>query len=373
MLGGRMVDLQLGESSRVEMDLSLVELACMNPSPSPNSVTIKSPLTAIPPGLAVPLGDIGNAIMRACAVRRYSRKTGQTYVWWARRFVMAHGSRHPALMGPVEISRFLTDLATLKQVAASTQGQALNALLFLYGQVLNQPIPPMSIASVRAKRPLRLPTVLSREQIREFFKHITGPAALIARIQYGTGMRLMETLTLRTKDINFDRHQILVRHGKGGKDRIVPLPKRVVEPLQDQLRQRWRQHQADLAAGRGAVSLPGAIRNKITSQEKNWAWQYIFASGVFSRDPCDGRIKRHHLDDHHIQKCVRTAFRAAGVRAPACTHTLRHCCATHLLERGVDLRSIQELLGHSDISTTMIYTHVSTRGPSQISSTLDDL
>ena len=196
---------------------------------------------------------------------------------------------------------------------------------------------------------------------------------MIARIQYGTGMRLMETLTLRTKDINFDRHQILVRHGKGGKDRMVPLPKRVVEPLRDQLRQRWRQHQADLAAGRGAVSLPGALGHKITSQEKNWAWQYIFASGAFSRDPCDGRIKRHHLDDHHIQKLVRTAFRAAGVRAPACTHTLRHCCATHLLERGVDLRSIQELLGHSDISTTMIYTHVSTRGPSQISSTLDDL
>ena len=196
---------------------------------------------------------------------------------------------------------------------------------------------------------------------------------MIAWLQYGSGLRLMEALRLRVKDVDLERKMILVRQGKGGKDRMVPLPERAVEPLRMHLQTRWQEHRMDLQEGHGAVHLPDALVRRAQATEENWAWQYIFSSGRLSRDPDDGRLKRHHLDDHNLQKHYRRAFRAAGVTAPACTHTLRHCFATHLLERGQDLRMIQELLGHSDITTTMIYTHVSTRGPGGVDSPLDDL
>lgn len=321
----------------------------------------------------IPLCDIGRAIERAGLVRRFSRRTTKLYVWWARRYVMYHGRKHPAEMGAGEMTAFLTHLAVEGKVSASTQNQALRALLFLYGQVLERPFPSGAVNAVRAKRPLRLPTVLTKAEITGFFQQIAGVYKLVAWLQYGSGLRLMEALKLRTKDVDLERRMILVRQGKGGKDRMVPLPERVVEPLRTHLRTRWHEHRMDLDEGHGAVHLPDALVRRAQATEDNWAWQYIFASGRLSRDPDDGRLKRHHLDDHNVQKHYRLAFRAAGVLVPACTHTLRHCFATHLLERGQDLRMIQELLGHNDISTTMIYTHVSTRGPGGVASPLDDL
>lgn len=321
----------------------------------------------------LPITHIGSEIGRCCAVRRYSRRTAEAYVHWARRFVTHHGARHPLDLTADAVSDFLTHLALHDRVAASTQNQALQALVFLYDAVLQRPLPSDAVRPVRAKQPMRLPIVLTREQVGAFFRHIDGQARLAAWLQYGSGLRLMEVLRLRVKEVDLSRCMVLVRHGKGGKDRMVPLPKRLVDPLRDHLRARWRQHRADLAAGCGAVHLPGALERRNGHDSENWAWQYVFASDRLSRDPADGQRKRHHLDEGHLASCYRSAFRAAGILVPASSHTLRHCFATHLLERGQDLRSIQELLGHSDITTTMIYTHVSTRGPGGVASPADDL
>lgn len=321
----------------------------------------------------VPLGELGAAIERACLLRHFSRRTVAVYVGWARRYVMFHHKRHPAELGPEAISAYLSDLAVRGKVSASTQNQALNALVFLYDAVLGRPLPEAAIRAVRAKRPLRLPTVLSKAQVSAFFAEIAGVPRLIALLQYGSGLRLMEALRLRIKDVDFERKLIVVRHGKGGKDRMVPLPGVAVPALREHLRARWSQFQDDLTRNGAEVALPFALAKRSPQQAKQWVWQYFFASSRLSRDPVDGRLKRHHLDDHWVQRTYRIAFRAAGVLTPACTHTLRHCFATHLLERGQDLRSIQELLGHQDISTTMIYTHVSTRGPGGVASPADDL
>lgn len=323
--------------------------------------------------VAIPLSDIGRAIERVCAVRHYSRRTSEAYVYWARRFVMFHDRRHPAELGAAEVSAFISDLAVAGKVAAATQNQALNALVFLYAQVLERPLPDGSIRAVRAKRPLHLPTVLSREQVAAFFRQIAGVPRLVALLQYGGGLRLMEALRLRVKDLDLPRRLVLVRAGKGGKDRMVPLPSVAVGPLERHLAERNQQYLIDRENGEALVHLPHALARKAPTMAGQWAWQYVFASSRTSRDPEDGVIKRHHLDEHHVQKTYRMAYRAAGITVPACTHTLRHCFATHLLERGQDLRSIQELLGHNDISTTMIYTHVSTRGPGGVASPADDL
>ena len=325
------------------------------------------------PGQRIPLEGIGKAIESACLVRQFSRRTVPIYVNWARRYVMFHGRTHPAELGPDQVTSFLSDLAVRGRVAASTQNQALQALVFLYAHVLRQPLPVGAIRAVRARRPQRLPVVLSRAQVAAFFGCIAGSARMVALLQYGAGLRLLEALRLRVKDIDFDRRLILVRHGKGGKDRVVPLPGAAIAPLIAHLGERRQQHSLDLERGLGAVHLPNALARRVPVMADSWTWQYVFASGRFSRDPSDGQLKRHHLDEHHIQKTYRVAYRAGGIEVPACTHTLRHCFATHLLERGQDLRSIQELLGHSDISTTMIYTHVSTRGVGSVISPLDDL
>ena len=286
---------------------------------------------------------------------------------------MFHGRRHPAELGAGEVSAYLSHLVVTGKVAAATQCQAMQALIFLYAQVLEQPLPEGALRMVRAKKARRLPTVLSQEQVLAFFTHIAGLPRLVALLQYGGGLRLLETLRLRTKDLDLERRMVVVRSGKGGKDRMVPLPAVAVAPLREHLRARHQQYLIDRERGLAAVSLPHAIARKGTTLEHQWPWQYVFASQRISRDPQDGRPKRHHLDENHIQATYRLAYRAAGIRVPACTHTLRHCFATHLLERGQDLRSIQELLGHSDITTTMIYTHVSTRGPGGVTSPADDL
>jgi integron integrase len=306
-------------------------------------------------------------------LRHFSMYTVEAYVGWARRYVMHHGCCHPADMGAPAVTAFLTHLATVGKVSASTQNQALQALLFLYAHVLGQALPPASVQAARAKRPKRLPVVLGRGQVTAFFGQIAGFARLVAQIQYGSGLRIMEALRLRTKDIDFERKTILVRHGKGGKDRIVPLPSIAIEPLREHLRARWLQHRIDLAAGNGAVHLPGALPYRTPEMQNNWMWQYVFVSARLSRDAEDGQLKRHHLDESHIQHLYRQAYAAAGIYNGATTHTLRHSFATHLLERGTDLRMIQELLGHSDITTTMVYTHVSTRGAAGIVSPMDDL
>jgi integron integrase len=324
-------------------------------------------------GLGLPLASLGQEIERVCALRHFSRRTIAVYVGWARRFVMFCGRRHPVEVGAPEVTSFLSDLAVHGHVSASTQNQALQALVFLYAQVLGRPLPEGSLRAVRAKRPQRLPTVLSREQVAEFFRRIAGVPRLVALLQYGGGLRLMEALRLRMKDLDLERRLVLVRSGKGGKDRMVPLPAVAVAPLREHYANRRQQYLLDRERGQARVHLPQALARKAPSMGEQWAWQYVFASARTSRDPADGGIKRHHLDEHHIQRAFRLAYRAAGIQVPACTHTLRHCFATHLLERGQDLRSIQELLGHSDISTTMIYTHVSTRGPGGVASPADDL
>jgi integron integrase len=321
----------------------------------------------------IPLDSLGTAIEHACRLRHYSDSTVEAYVHWARRYVTFHRCCHPAELGPGGITEFLSHLATSDHVAASTQNQALNALIFLYRSVLGLSLPPDSIKAVRAKRPLRLPVVLAREEVAAFFRQIAGLPRVVALLQYGAGLRIMEALRLRVKEVDFVRKTVLVRHGKGGKDRIVPLPEAAVEPLREQLRARWLQHRADLAAGHGAVHLPHAMQRKDPAAAENWMWQFVFASQRLSRDHEDGRIKRHHLDESHIQHLYRQAYLAAGIRTGATTHTLRHSFATHLLERGTDLRMIQELLGHADISTTMVYTHISKRGAAGIISPMDDL
>lgn len=328
----------------------------------------------LPPRTGLPtLAQLGSAIEAACRLRHYSRRTSEAYVAWARRYVRHNACVHPAELGPAEITAFLSYLATTEQVAASTQNQAFNALLFLYRTVLQIEVPHAAVQATRAKAPVRLPVVLERSQIAAFFGTISGVSRVVALLQYGAGLRILEALRLRTKDLDFTRKTILVRHGKGGKDRLVPMPEAAIKPLRTHLHERWLQHRADLAAGRGAVHLPGALARRHAALAENWMWQYVFVSQRLSRDPEDGQLKRHHLDETHIQNLYRQAYHAAGIRIGASTHTLRHSFATHLLERGTDLRMIQELLGHSDISTTMIYTHVSKRGGAGVLSPMDDL
>ena len=313
------------------------------------------------------------AITRACALRQFSHRTAEAYVHWARRYVVFHGSRHPARMGAGEVTAFLTHLACDEHVAPSTQNQALHALLFLHQAVLQAPLPALSVTALRAKAKPHLPVVLERSQISAFFAAIDGTARLVALLQYGAGLRILEALRLRSKDLDFTRKTIAVRHGKGGKDRIVPLPETAIEPLRAHLRARWLEHRADLAAGHGLAHLPMAMGRRTPALAANWMWQYVFASHRLTRDPDDGVLKRHHLDEAHIQGLYRRAYLAAGIIVNATSHTLRHSFATHLLERGTDLRMIQELLGHSDITTTMIYTHVSKRGAAGVLSPADDL
>ncbi|MBL0162508.1 MAG: integron integrase [Xanthomonadales bacterium] len=299
-----------------------------------------------------------------------SIRTETAYVDWARRFILANGKRHPRDMGAIEVERFLTDLAVKSQVSASTQNQALSALLFLYREVLREELPWMNDIR-RAKKPDRLPLVLSRDEVARVLEGMSGVTWLMASLLYGGGLRLMECVRLRVQDVDLVRREILIRHGKGGKDRRSVFPSVCVEAMQLQLAQARIAHQRDLDAGFGQVWLPNALDRKYVGAAREWAWQYIFPASQRSLDPRTGSERRHHLHETVLQRAVKTAVRRSGIEKPATCHTLRHSFATHLLEAGSDIRTIQELLGHSDVSTTMIYTHVLNRGGSGVVSPLD--
>jgi integron integrase len=309
---------------------------------------------------AAPAPRLLDHLREALRARHYSLRTEEAYAGWVRRFVLFHGKRHPREMGEREINAFLTDLAIEKKVSASTQTQALSALLFLYREVLELPFPELD-RLIRAKRPRRLPTVLTKQEVTQLLSQLDGDARLVALLLYGSGLRLLEALRLRVKDVDFGTNQILVRDGKGQKDRVTMLPASLREPLAAHLERVRRMHGEDLAAGFGAVYLPDALARKFPWAAKEWGWRWVFPAASLSFDPLSGVKRRHHLHETIVQRAVRQAVRDAKIPKPASCHTLRHSFATHLLESGYDIRTIQELLGHRDVTTTMIYTHVLNR------------
>lgn len=312
-------------------------------------------------------------VREVCRVRHFSLRTEDAYVGWIRRFILFHAKRHPSEMGAAEINAFLTSLAVEGQVAASTQNQARCALLFLYKAVLEVKLEEVSDGVVLAQRPERLPVVLTRAEVRDILAHLEGASRLVALLLYGSGLRLPDALRLRVHDVEFERNEILVRDGKGRKDRITMLPAAVKGTMTEHLLRVRDLHQQDLAAGNGSVYLPDALERKYPDAARQWGWQYVFPAAGRSRDPRGGLVRRHHLDPTTIQKAMRRATAAAGVLKHATPHTLRHSFATHLLEDGYDIRTIQELLGHNDVSTTMIYTHVLNQGGRGVKSPADHL
>jgi integron integrase len=309
-------------------------------------------------------------VRQAVRVRHYSIRTEEAYVLWVRRFVLFHGTRHPAEMNAAEVSEFLSHLATQQRVAASTQNQALNALVFLYRHVLKQPLAELD-GLIRAKKAKRLPVVFTREEVRRILDRMEGRNRLVAGLLYGSGLRLLEALRLRVRDADFAMAQLVVRDGKGSKDSVSMLPQQLVPALRSQLALTRVLHEQDLAEGFGEVWLPDALARKYPAAPREWRWQYVFPAERRSRDPRDGKERRHHLGESAIQKAVTAAVRAAGIPKQGSCHSLRHSFATHLLEAGYDIRTVQELLGHSDVRTTMIYTHVLNRGAGAVKSPLD--
>jgi integron integrase len=301
-------------------------------------------------------------VRAACRARHYSLRTERAYVGWVRRYVLANGKRHPRGLGQAELEGFLTALAVDGCVAASTQNQALSALLFLYRQVLGMDRLPWLEGVVRAKHPARIPVVLSRGEVRRLLAHIDGTCWLMAALLYGTGMRLMECVRLRVKDVDFDRGEIVVREGKGAKDRRVPLPKRLRDPLHERIERTRVVHAQDLAAGLGRVWLPDALVRKHANAATELGWQYVFPAARVSVDPRDGTKRRHHVEEAVLQRAVKSARGRAGIAKPASCHTLPHSSATHLPQSAHDPRTLHELPGHKDVATTQIYTHVLGRG-----------
>jgi integron integrase len=303
-------------------------------------------------------------------LKHYSIRTERAYVDWIRRFILFHHKQHPTVLGAPEVRAFLSHLAVERHVAASTQRQALSAIIFLYREVLNQDLGRLEDME-RAKKPERLPVVFSRSEVRSVLAHLDGQRWLMASLLYGAGLRLMECVRLRVKDVDFGYRQILVRDGKGQKDRVTMLPQTVIEPLRLHLDRVKALHEQDLADGFGEVYLPFALEKKYPNISRQWVWQYVFPSGKRSIDPRAGIERRHHVDEKVLQEAVKKAIRAAHVTKAGSCHTFRHSFATHLLEAGYDIRTVQELLGHKDVRTTMIYTHVLNQGGNGVRSPLD--
>ena len=306
-------------------------------------------------------------------LKHYSYRTEQSYVGWIKRFIFYHHKRHPQEMGKTEVEDFLNHLATERKVAASTQNQALNALLFLYNEVLEKPLP--NIESIRAKDSKRLPVVLTRSEVAAVLKPLSGVPLLIVQLLYGGGLRVNECLLLRVKDVDFGQDCLVIRDGKGHKDRTTTLPQAAVAGLKAHLVEVKAQHHRDLQQGHGCVDLPYALARKYPNANKEWGWQYLFPSQALSKNPKadDGILYRHHLHASSVQKAVKQAAQKAGIVKHVTPHSFRHSFATHLLEAGYDIRTIQELLGHKDVKTTMIYTHVANRGVLGVRSPLDEL
>lgn len=305
-------------------------------------------------------------------VKHYSLRTEKSYVDWIKRYIFHHGKRHPKDMGAAEVESFLSHLAVARNVSASTQNQAKSALLFLYKEVLGLDLPWLDNVT-QAKMPKRMPVVLTQSEVQALLTRLDGTLWLIASLLYGSGLRVMECLRLRVKDVDLSRREILVREGKGFKDRVTMLPATLVEPIRQHLLKVQSLHHEDLAAGHGEVFMPMALDRKYPGAGNSWAWQYVFPSVKLSVDPLSKKIRRHHADEKTVQRAVKKAANLANIHKLATPHTLRHSFATHLLESGYDIRTVQELLGHSDVSTTMIYTHVLNKGGRGVSSPLDVL
>ncbi len=306
-----------------------------------------------------------------CRLKHFSMSTEKSYVDWVRRYILFHGKKHPNEMGSHEIESFLTNLAVVRNVSASTQNQALSALLFLYKEVLGIEIE--GVNAIRSKKPTKLPIVLSQREVQALLAAMSGINGLIANVLYGTGMRLMEVIRLRVQDIDFDRNEITVRSGKGAKDRVTMLPKSVKPLLEQHLLARREVFNDDAAKNQHSVYLPEALARKYPNADKEWRWQYVFISTKLSIDPRSDIVRRHHRDEKTIQRAMKKACDEIGLTKRASPHTLRHSFATHLLEGGYDIRTVQELLGHKDVATTMIYTHVLNRGGKGVRSPLDGL
>ena len=302
--------------------------------------------------------------------KRLALRTETAYLEWIKRFIFHHGKRHPREMGVAEVRGFLTHLASERNVSASTQNQALNALLFLYRQVLDRGMEFVE-GFERARRPQRTPVVLSKAEMERWLAAMPDTYRLFCQLLYGSGMRLMEGLRLRIKDLDFERNQIIVRDGKGAKDRVTMLPEKLKAELQAHLRRVKLLHEKDLAEGLGTVHLPFALKEKYPNAARDWIWQWVWPGKTISKDPADGQRKRHHLNDTSVQRVVAQALRLARIEKAATCHTMRHSFATHLLENGYDIRTVQDLLGHKDVSTTQIYTHVMQKPGIGVRSPLD--
>jgi len=312
------------------------------------------------------------SVQKAIRVRHYSIRTEEAYLSWTKRFILFHNKRHPKTMGANEVQQFLNHLALERKVASATQNQALNALVFVYRHVLKQPFEDMD-GLIYAKRKVNIPTVLTKNEIRSILSQLTGIQWLLISLLYGSGLRVMECVRLRVKDFDFTYKTIMIRNGKGNKDRVVTLPEPLIQPIKNHLIIISEQFQRDLDAGYGRVYLPNALAEKYPNMNTEWAWQYAFPSPKLSVDPRSQIIRRHHYSEKTLQKVVKSAIRKCQIHKMASCHTFRHSFATHLLERGCDIRTVQEQLGHKDVRTTQIYTHVLKRGANSVKSPLNDL
>jgi integron integrase len=318
-----------------------------------------------------PLTLLG-AVRDAIRLRHYSLRTEKTYIGWVRRYLRFCGGRHPRTLGVAEVTTFLTHLALDLKVSASTQNQALQALIFLYREVLEINLPNLTEV-VRATKPRRLPVILTHDEVRRVFTHLGGRTRLVVGLLYGSGLRLTEALTVRVKDLDLERREVTVRNGKGGKDRVTVVPAELIIPLREHLRQLEQWFNRERESHSPGVSVPDALKKKYPNAPVSFGWHWVFPSQTLCRDPYDDGLVRHHVHPRTLQRTVTTALKRAGIVKPAGCHTFRHCFATHLLEAGYDIRSVQELLGHSDVKTTMIYTHVLNRGGRAVKSPLDGL